>query len=84
MKKGKMIMGKKDHQFKEFRFLDLTESDLEVVCGGKPCYSNYPFYVDNDTTTYSQDDSSSSGLINVPIASQNSNFLNGNSILDIL
>ena len=77
-------MSKKDHQFEELKFLDLTEADLAVVCGGKPCFSSYPYYYDNDATTYSQDDSSSSGLINVPIASQNSNFLNGNSILDIL
>jgi hypothetical protein len=77
-------MSKKEHQLEESKFMDLTDSDLAVVCGGKRCYGQYPFYSDNDTTTYSQDDSSSSGLINVPILSQNSNFLNGNSILDIL
>ena len=77
-------MSKKERQFEELTCLDLTDADLAVVCGGKRCYGEYPFYSDNDTSAYSQDDSSSSGLINVPILSQNSNFLNGNSILDIL
>ena len=77
-------MSKKEHKFEELRFLDLTDSDLAVVYGGKRCHGEYLFPSDNDTTTYSQDDSSSRGLIDIPILSQNSNFLNGNSILDIL
>lgn len=77
-------MSKKEHQFEEIMCLDLTDADLAGVCGGKRCFGQYPFYSDSDTNTYSQDDSSSSGLVNVPILSQNSNFLNGNSILDIL
>jgi hypothetical protein len=77
-------MSKKDHQFEELKFLNLSEADLAIVCGGKPCFDNYPYDYDSDATTYSQDNSTSRGLVNIPIASQDSNFLNGNSILDIL
>lgn len=70
-------MNKKSSLFEECEFLELTDTELESVSGGRcrdyPDDSNY--YADSS----SQYDSTSSGFLNIPVLSQN-NVLNDFSI----